>query len=77
VPVVLGGSIMTALPERFVGRIQAGVERVARHARCSVCYDRPIVGAAIAALDLAGADHAATVEVRASLRRHTIRNVEL
>jgi len=75
VPVVLGGSIMTALSPRFVSRIEAGVQRVASTARCTVCYDRPIVGAALAALDLAGAAHAATARVRANLNDERIRAV--
>jgi hypothetical protein len=77
VPVVLGGGIMTALSPRFVSRIEAGVQRVAPTARCTVCYDRPIVGAALAALDLAGADHAATARVRATLNDGRIRQVDM
>lgn len=77
VPVVLGGSIMAALPPRFVARIEVGVQRVAPTAHCAVCYDRPIVGAALAALDLAGADFAATVQVRALLKDDRIREVKL
>jgi N-acetylglucosamine kinase-like BadF-type ATPase len=75
VPVVLGGSIMAALPARFVTRIHDGVHRVAPGARCAVCHDRPVVGAALAALDLAGADLAATVQVRALLNDDRIREV--
>jgi N-acetylglucosamine kinase-like BadF-type ATPase len=70
VPVVLGGSILAALPQRFVDRIQVGVQRVAPTANCTVCRDRPVVGAALAALDLAGASHAAGVAARAQLREH-------
>jgi N-acetylglucosamine kinase-like BadF-type ATPase len=77
VPVVLGGSIMTALPARFVTRIQNGVQAIASKAHCAVCYDRPVVGAALAALDLAGADHAATVQVRTLLKDDRIREVSL
>jgi len=75
VPVVLGGSILAALPRRFVDRIQDGVHQVSPRARCAVCYDRPVVGAALAALDLAGADHEATVQVRAVLNDGRIREV--
>jgi hypothetical protein len=67
VPVVLGGSILAALPRRFVSRIEDGVHRLAPRARCTVCRDRPVVGAALAALALAGVDHAATLQVRAVL----------
>jgi N-acetylglucosamine kinase-like BadF-type ATPase len=67
VPVVLGGSILGALPSRFITRIRAGVQRVAPSARCTVNHDRPVVGAALAALDLAGADNAAGRRVRGLL----------
>lgn len=77
VPVVLGGSIMAALPQRFVTRIQDGVQHVAATARCAVCYDRPVVGAALAALDLAGAGVAANRKVRALLKDDRIRTVNL
>ena len=76
-PVVLGGSIMTALPPRFVSRIEVGVQRVAPGACCAVCYDRPIVGSALAALDLVGADRSAMDRVRATLKDHQIREIRL
>lgn len=75
VPVVLGGSILTALPAQFVDRIRTGVEQVAQAAQCTVCPDRPIVGAALAALDLAGADRAAGRKVRTALKDGRIRVV--
>ena len=75
VPVVLGGSILAALPRRFVNRIRDGVHRVAPSASCTVCSARPIVGAALTALDLAGAGHAATIQVRAQLNDDRIREV--
>ena len=77
VPVVLGGSIMAALPQQYVARIEVGVQHVAATARCAVCYDRPVVGAALAALDLAGAGVAANVKVRALLNDDRIRKVNL
>jgi hypothetical protein len=55
VPVVLGGSVSAALPRRFIERIGRGVRRTAPLASCVVCRDRPIVGAALTALDLGGA----------------------
>ena len=77
VPVVLGGSIMTAMSPRFVARIEAGVQQIAPKACCAVCYDRPVVGAALAALDLAGAGRAATSQVRMLLKDERIREVTL
>lgn len=67
VPVVLGGSILAALSTPFIQRIQDGVQRVAPTAECTVCSDRPVVGAALAALDMAGADRAASIAARSQL----------
>ena len=67
VPVVLGGSILGALPPRFITRIRAALQAVAPSAHCTVSYELPIVGAALAALDLAGAGHAARRRVRGML----------
>jgi N-acetylglucosamine kinase-like BadF-type ATPase len=75
VTVVLGGSIMAALPDRMVDHIQDGVRRTAPHAICSVCRDRPVVGAALAALDLAGGSPASTRRVRRILDDQRIREV--
>ena len=75
VPVVLGGSIMAALPPRFVARIEIGVQDVAPNAHCAVCYDRPVVGAALAALDLAGATVSAAARVRRLLTDDRIREI--
>lgn len=77
VPVVLGGGILAALPERFIERIQREVRRTAPLALCAVCRDRPVLGAALAALDLAGADAGARRKVRRSLRDDRIREVAL
>ena len=75
VPVVLGGSILAALPPRFVTRIRAGVQRVAPTAHCVVCFDRPVVGAALAALDLAGASDAAGRRLRSLLNDDRITEI--
>jgi N-acetylglucosamine kinase-like BadF-type ATPase len=75
VPVVLGGSIHAALPAQYVNRIRAGVEQVAPAAQCAVCADRPIVGAALAALDVVGADRTAIRKVRKVLNDDRIREV--
>ena len=75
VPVVLGGSILAALPQPFIDRIEAGVQHVAPSAKTTVCRDRPVVGAALAALDLAGADRAAHRKVRTILNDGRIRQV--
>jgi N-acetylglucosamine kinase-like BadF-type ATPase len=64
VAVVLGGSILGALPPRFVEAIEAGVRRTAPGAACTVCRDRPVVGAALTALDLAGGSTASVKRLR-------------
>ena len=77
VPVVLGGSVLVAMPERFIARIEQAVQRVASAATCAVCHDRPVVGAALAALDLAGAERSADARVRALLTDGRIREVRV
>ncbi|HEX3090427.1 MAG TPA: BadF/BadG/BcrA/BcrD ATPase family protein [Ilumatobacteraceae bacterium] len=77
VPVVLGGSILAAFPQRFVDRIESGVRNVSPTAQCTVCRDRPVVGAALAALDLGGGDAAAGRKVRRALTDARIRTVAM
>jgi N-acetylglucosamine kinase-like BadF-type ATPase len=69
VSVVLGGSVLSALPQLIVDRIGAGVRLTAPHATTTVCRDRPIVGAALCALDLAMGGRPAAPQVRRRLRR--------
>ncbi|MEP7202216.1 MAG: BadF/BadG/BcrA/BcrD ATPase family protein [Ilumatobacteraceae bacterium] len=68
VPVVLGGSVLAAIPTQFIRRIEAGVQGAAPLATCRVCRDRPVLGAALSALDLAGSDSAAKARVRRAMR---------
>jgi N-acetylglucosamine kinase-like BadF-type ATPase len=65
--VVLGGGILAAVPHRFIERASRGVRAVAPDARCTVCRARPIVGAALAALDAVGAGPDAHRQARESL----------
>ena len=67
VPVVLGGSILTAGHALLDERIEAGVRAVAAHARIVRLSAPPIVGAALAALAHAGAGPAALARARAAL----------
>jgi len=67
VPVVLGGSILSAGHARLDERIAAGVAEVAPHARISRLSAPPLVGAALAALAHAGAAPAALARARAAL----------
>jgi N-acetylglucosamine kinase-like BadF-type ATPase len=75
VAVVLGGSVMAALPDRVVDGIQDEIRLTAPRARCTVCRDRPVVGAALAALDLAGGTAASSRRVRRVLDDQRIREV--
>jgi N-acetylglucosamine kinase-like BadF-type ATPase len=77
VPVVLGGSILAALPPSFIDGIQQDVQRTAALARCSVCRDRPVLGAALAALDLAGAEKGAATRVRRLMRSNQSRTAPM
>jgi N-acetylglucosamine kinase-like BadF-type ATPase len=74
VPVVLGGSILAAMPKPFATRIETGVRQVALNAHITICRDRPVIGAALAALDLAGVDGAAAHELRSALRTATFKS---
>jgi N-acetylglucosamine kinase-like BadF-type ATPase len=69
VSVVLGGSVLAALPERILDRIDTAVRLTAPHATTTVCRDRPIVGAALSALDLAMDGRPAAPASRRRLRR--------
>jgi N-acetylglucosamine kinase-like BadF-type ATPase len=75
VDVILGGSVMTAAPARLLDRVRAGVAAVAPRARVILCPSRPVVGAAIAALNLVGADDAARARLRAELTDERITDV--
>ena len=69
VSVVLGGSVLSALPQPMLDRIGAGIRLTAPHATTTVCRDRPIVGAALCALDLAIGGRPAAPAARRRLRR--------
>jgi N-acetylglucosamine kinase-like BadF-type ATPase len=75
VAVVLGGSILAALPDPVVIRIEHRIKLTAPQAFCTVCRDRPVVGAALTALDMAGGTEGSTRRVRRVLDDHRIREV--
>jgi N-acetylglucosamine kinase-like BadF-type ATPase len=65
VQVVLGGSILASSSSILLDFISAGIRVEAPRAQTSVCTTRPVVGAALAGLSLAGADGAARSRLRA------------
>ncbi len=65
VQVVLGGSILASSSSILLDFISAGIRVEAPLAQTSVCTTRPVVGAALAGLSLAGADGAAQSRLRA------------
>lgn len=67
VDVVLGGGIFRNRFEPFFEQIREGLARVAPRARVVVLTAPPVVGAALLALDRAGAPRAASRRVRATL----------
>ena len=67
VDVVLGGSILAATGAMLMERISAGITAVAPRARTSVCTVRPVAGAALAGLSMAGAGDGAAERARAGL----------
>jgi hypothetical protein len=75
VTVVLGGSILAALPDSIVDRVQSGVRLTAPRATCVVCRDRPILGAALTTLDLAGAGATPRLRIRRSLNESQVHNI--
>ena len=73
VDIVLGGSIMVAAGSLFVDGVREGIRELAPRARVVVCRDRPVVGAAIAGLEMVGSDPVAAARVRAMLDDSRIR----
>jgi N-acetylglucosamine kinase-like BadF-type ATPase len=65
--VVLGGSLLRAVPSSLVETIASEVQRVAPDARVVVSPSEPIVGAALLALDAVPADASAIARARAEL----------
>jgi N-acetylglucosamine kinase-like BadF-type ATPase len=64
VKVVLGGSVLTSSQSMLLDDISAGIRAEAPKAETSLCTIRPVVGAALAGLSLAGADGAAASRLR-------------
>jgi N-acetylglucosamine kinase-like BadF-type ATPase len=62
--VVLGGSVLTSSQSILLDDITAGIRAEAPKAETSLCSIRPVVGAALAGLSLAGADDAAEARLR-------------
>jgi N-acetylglucosamine kinase-like BadF-type ATPase len=73
VDIVLGGSIMVAAGSLFVDGVREGIRELAPRSRVVVCRDRPVVGAAIAGLEMVGSDPVAAARVRAMLDDSRIR----
>jgi N-acetylglucosamine kinase-like BadF-type ATPase len=67
VEVILGGSVLASGPPRLIDRVRAGVAAVAPRAKVVLWTGRPVLGAAIAVLNVSGADDAARLRVRAEL----------
>jgi hypothetical protein len=62
--VVLGGSVLTSSRSILLDFIAEGIRAEAPLAQTSLCTTRPVVGAALAGLALAGADGPATQRLR-------------
>jgi hypothetical protein len=65
--VVLGGSLLRAVPPSAVETIARGVRQMAPEARVLVSPSEPIVGAALLGLDALGADPEARARARGEL----------
>jgi N-acetylglucosamine kinase-like BadF-type ATPase len=73
VEVVLGGAVLTSAPAALLDRVRVGITDVAPRANVVVCASRPLVGAAVAALTVAGAAEAAETRLRQALDERSIR----
>ena len=67
VQVVLGGSVLASSRSILLEFISASIRAEAPKAQTSLCTTRPVVGAALAGLALAGANGNAEVRLRAWL----------
>jgi hypothetical protein len=67
VPVLLGGGMLRAGSGLLYEEVVARLARTAPHARPAAVTEPPVVGAALAALDAAGAPPAAAARLRAAL----------
>jgi N-acetylglucosamine kinase-like BadF-type ATPase len=65
--VVLGGRLLRTVSPRVVAAIADGIRELTPHARVLVAPSEPIVGAALLALDVLGADASASDRARAEL----------
>jgi N-acetylglucosamine kinase-like BadF-type ATPase len=70
VPVVLGGGVIRSGDERLLATVAERLAGVAPLARPVVVLEAPIVGAALLALESAGADDTAVAAARRSLLAH-------
>jgi N-acetylglucosamine kinase-like BadF-type ATPase len=75
VEVVLGGAVLTSAPPRLLDRVREQISAIAPAASVVVCRVRPLVGAALAALHVAGADGDAQSRLREVLREDRIRTM--
>jgi N-acetylglucosamine kinase-like BadF-type ATPase len=75
VTVVLGGGISLAFPHYLVDDIETAIKETAPRVHCVVSRERPIVGAALSALDIAGGSQRSTRRLRAALHEGSIREI--
>ncbi|HEY5693077.1 MAG TPA: BadF/BadG/BcrA/BcrD ATPase family protein [Gaiellaceae bacterium] len=71
VQVVLGGSVLQSGNRRLLAGIESGLREVGPRLSMHVASSRPIVGAALTALDRLGATHEAKARAREELDRAT------
>ncbi|HYL69844.1 MAG TPA: BadF/BadG/BcrA/BcrD ATPase family protein [Candidatus Dormibacteraeota bacterium] len=69
VDVVLGGSVLAAIGSLVLERIARDIAATAAHARTTLCMEPPVLGAALAALRLAGSGEDAIQRARNGLTR--------
>lgn len=76
IPIVLGGGIIRAGDDRLIGGITRGLALSAPRARLEILDSAPIVGAALLALDRAGASAGALERARVAVAAATRERIE-
>ena len=69
-PVVLGGGVLATANRRLLVGITVGLERLSPRARVDLVRARPILGAAMLALESAGADRNAIARAQVAVAEH-------
>jgi N-acetylglucosamine kinase-like BadF-type ATPase len=76
VPVVVGGGVARSRDPMLLTRVSEGLAAIAPHASLAVVDEAPVLGAALLALDAAGAPHEALARAREELAAPLLSGVD-